>query len=425
MLWATWPACTELETVMLDWLAELLDLPAAVPRPGRRRHPGHRVLRHAGARCSPRCTGTPAAAVRRDGVRDRYAVYTSPEAHSSIEKAARIAGLGDDRAAGGRGRPGRAGGHRRLAARGAVEADRAAGVRPLLVVATVGTTSTTAVDPVPAIGALCREYGVWLHVDAAYAGVARSAPSCAGSTTGWSSPTRTASNPHKWLLTGFDCDAFWVADRAALVGALTVLPEYLRNAATESGAVIDYRDWQVPLGRRFRALKLWFVLRWYGAEGLRAHVRSRVGLAGRLRRLGARRPALRGRRAAPVVAGLLPAARPSDEANEELLAAVNDSGEAYLSHTRVRGRLRAAAGRRRHHHRSPARRRRCGRCSVGWSGPTALPCPRTMPGTAPWIAPAGGLTHRGRVLARRTGVTRTRRRPPHARSAAGGDGAGR
>ena len=141
-------------------------------------------------------------------------------------------------------------------------------------VATIGTTSTTAIDPLPAIGEICREYGVWLHVDAAYAGAAAVCPELRWSHAGLEYADSYCFDPHKWLLTGFDCDAFWVADRAELIEALTVLPEYLRNAATESGAVIDYRDWQVPLGRRFRALKLWFVLRWYGAEGLRAHIRS-------------------------------------------------------------------------------------------------------------------------------------------------------
>ena len=150
----------------------------------------------------------------------------------------------------------------------------------MLVVASVGTTGTGAVDPVAELG---RDRA------------RRTAPGCTSTPPGPASRAVApelrwlnagveradtyATNPHKWLLTNFDCDAFWVADRAALIGALSILPEYLRNAATESGAVIDYRDWQVPLGRRFRALKLWAVLRWYGAEGLRAHVREHVALA--------------------------------------------------------------------------------------------------------------------------------------------------
>jgi aromatic-L-amino-acid decarboxylase len=152
-------------------------------------------------------------------------------------------------------------------------------------------------------------------------------------------------DPHKWLLTNFDCDAFWVADRAALVGALSVLPEYLRNAASESGAVVDYRDWQVPLGRRFRALKLWSVLRWYGAAGLREHVREGVAQAQRL--AGWIRADERFEIVAPHPFGLVCFRLRGDDApNEELLARLNDSGELFLTHTRVRGAytLRMALG---------------------------------------------------------------------------------
>ena len=141
----------------------------------------------------------------------------------------------------------------------------------------------------PAIGAICREFGVWLHVDAAYAGAAAVCPELRWINTGLEYADSYCFDPHKWLLTGFDCDAFWVADRGELIQALSVLPEYLRNAASASGAFIDYRDWHVPLGRRFRALKLWFVMRWYGAEGLRAALREDVALAPGSRR-ARRRP---------------------------------------------------------------------------------------------------------------------------------------
>jgi len=221
-----------------------------------------------------------------------------------------------------------------------VEADLLAGIRPVLVVATVGTTSTTAVDPVRALGEVCRAHRVWLHVDAAYAGVAAVCPELRWLNDGLELADSYATNPHKWLLTNFDCDAFWVADREALLGALSVLPEFLRNAATESGAVIDYRDWQVPLGRRFRALKLWAVLRWYGAEGLREHIRGHVALAAEFASWVRADP--RFEVVAPHPLGLvcfrLVAGDPdADTASERLLAAVNDSGQAYLSHTRVRG----------------------------------------------------------------------------------------
>ena len=151
-------------------------------------------------------------------------------------------------------------------------------------------------------------------------------------------------DPHKWLLTGFDCDAFWVADRAELIQALSVLPEYLRNAATESGAVIDYRDWQVPLGRRFRALKLWFVLRWYGVEGLRAHIRSGVAAWRRSSPRGSARTSAsrswRRIRSRSCASGC--AVRRDDGVNADLLRRLNGSGALYLTHTKVRDRYRAA-----------------------------------------------------------------------------------
>jgi aromatic-L-amino-acid decarboxylase len=232
------------------------------------------------------------------------------------------------------------------ALRAALESDRAEGATPALVVATIGTTSTTAVDPLPQIGAICREYGVWLHVDAAYAGAAAVCPELRFSHAGVEHADSYCFDPHKWLLTGFDCDAFWVADRGELVQALTVLPEYLRNAATDSGEVIDYRDWQVPLGRRFRALKLWFVLRWYGAEGLREHIRSSVATAQRFAEWV--RADERFEVVAPHPFSLVcfRLRGPADAPNEDLLRAVNATGQAYLTHTRVGGRyvLRLAVG---------------------------------------------------------------------------------
>jgi aromatic-L-amino-acid decarboxylase len=145
-------------------------------------------------------------------------------------------------------------------------------------------------------------------------------------------------NPHKLLLTGFDCSAFWVADRSSLIQALSVLPEYLRNAASESGSVIDYRDWQIPLGRRFRALKLWFVLRWYGAEGLRKHIRTTIGLAEQFENLvlaDTRFECVTTRTLGLVCFRL----RADNELNEELLHRVNSDGMAFLTHTVVAERL--------------------------------------------------------------------------------------
>ncbi|WP_092529255.1 aminotransferase class I/II-fold pyridoxal phosphate-dependent enzyme [Amycolatopsis arida] len=342
MVWATSPACTELETVVVDWLAELLGLPKAF----RTDAAGGGVIQDSASSASLVAL---IAALRRAGggvVADRgiaghYRLYVSSQTHSSLEKAARVTGIGAanvrlvdvdpdtlamDSA------------HlRRLLAE-----DRAAGAVPAMVCATVGTTSTAAVDPVPEIGAVCREHGVWLHVDAAYAGVAAVCPELRWIDDGVAEYADSyATNPHKWLLTNFDCTVLWLADRAPMIDALSILPEYLRNPATTSGEVIDYRDWQVPLGRRFRALKLWAVLRWYGAEGLRAHIRTGVALAAELAELVAADPAFELWR--PQRFGLvcfrplwpgLPDAE-ADAATMALLEWLNDSGDLYLSHTKV------------------------------------------------------------------------------------------
>jgi len=235
-----------------------------------------------------------------------------------------------------------------LAAR--LERDVARGYTPVLVCATVGTTSTTAIDPLAELGPICQQHGVWLHVDAAYAGISAVAPELRALQAGVEWADSYTTDAHKWLLTGFDATLFWVADRAALTGALAILPEYLRNAATEAGAVVDFRDWQIPLGRRFRALKLWFVLRWYGAEGLRAHLRGHVALAQEL--AGWARADDRFDVATPHPLGLV-CLRPrwadgvdADMATMTLLERLNDGGEVFLTHTTVGGStvLRVAIG---------------------------------------------------------------------------------
>jgi len=351
MLWATSPACTELETHVLDWLAELLGLPERFRSAG----PGGGVIQDTASSsvlvallaALYRCSG---GEVGRSGVGSgRYAVYASGEAHSAVLKAVRMAGLGDAALRSVEVDPAS------LAMRpdrlaDLLTADRAAGTTPAMVVATVGTTSTTALDPVPEVGVLCREHSAWLHIDAAYAGAAAVCPELRWTHAGVGEYADSYSmNPHKWLLTNFDCDGFWVADRSALLGALSVLPEFLRNAASETGAVIDYRDWQIQLGRRFRALKLWAVLRWYGAEGLRQHIRGHVALAQQL--AGWVRDDARFEVVAPHPLSLVCfRLRGEDEAadavNAALLDRVNGSGAAYLTHTRVRGRhaLRLAIG---------------------------------------------------------------------------------
>jgi aromatic-L-amino-acid/L-tryptophan decarboxylase len=346
MLWATSPAATELETHVLDWLATLLDLPERFRSSGS----GGGVIQHS---ASDAALVALLAALHRasdgrtvhEGVAaSRYVVYTSSQTHSSVEKACRIAGLGADALRKIDVDPGTQAA-RVDHLRELIAEDRAAGNIPVLVVASVGATGTGAVDPVGEFASIAHEVGAWLHVDAAWAGVAAVAPELRWLNDGLAGADSYATNPHKWLLTNFDCDAFWVADRAALVEALSILPEFLRNAATESGAVIDYRDWHVPLGRRFRALKLWAVIRWYGAEGLRAHIRGHVALAQEFAAWVAADD--RFELAAPHPLSLVTfRLRAGDDATLELMRRVNESGSMYLTHTAVNGRatLRLAIG---------------------------------------------------------------------------------
>jgi aromatic-L-amino-acid decarboxylase len=337
MLWATSPACTELETHVLDWLAGMLDLPAKFASTSS----GGGVIQDTAssavlaALIAARERAT-AGATNRAGCDGRLTAYASTEAHSSVAKAAGIAGLGRE--------------HLRLvevderfamnpeALRAAIARDRAAGRRPCFVCATVGTTSSNGLDPVAAVGRVCQEAGVWLHVDAAMAGSAAVCPEFRWIQAGLDLADSYAFNPHKWLFTNFDCDCLWVADRAALIRAFSIQPEYLRNQATQSGAVIDYRDWHVQLGRRFRALKLWFVIRHYGVEGLRHHVREHVRLAREFADRVQADPDFE--LAVPPPLNLVCFRhRRGDDFNQRLLEQLNAIGRLYLTHTRLGGRF--------------------------------------------------------------------------------------
>lgn len=344
MLWVSSPACTELETHMLDWLVGLLGLPDRFRSTGA----GGGVIQDTASSATlcallaarERATGFQS---NETGVSGTLTAYASAQAHSSVEKAVGIAGVGrrqlraipvDERFA-----------MRPDALAAAIAADRAAGRTPFFVCATLGTTASHALDPLPQIAEICRREGIFLHVDAAHAGSAAICPELRGMHAGLEHADSYCFNPHKWLLTNLDCSCLYVANRAELIATLSVLPEYLRNEATASGAVIDYRDWQIPLGRRFRALKLWFVLRSYGAEGLRAHVRKHVALARELAAWLAadRRFVL----AAPVPLSLVCfRLAAGDDAARELLEAVNASGRAYLTHAKLDGRyvIRVAIG---------------------------------------------------------------------------------
>lgn len=355
MLWATSPAATEVETRVLDWMAGMLGLPESFLSTSVN---GGGVIQGTASES----TLTAMVAARNRVLKAmpgtdpaRLVAYASTQAHSSIVKGAMVAGI----AAGPEDRV-----HVRLIEtddayamrpdllEAAMRGDAAAGRIPFFVCASVGTTSSTAVDPVGAIaGAIERAAAgkAWLHVDAAHSGSACICPEFRWMLDGIERADSMCFNPHKWLLTNFDCDCFFTRDRAALIDAMSVTPEYLRNAASDAGAVIDYRDWGIPLGRRFRALKLWMVIRHYGVEGLQAHIREHVRLAALFEewvRGDSRFEVVAPRTVNLVCFRLTGVGADADKANRRLLDAINATGRAYMTHTSLGGRtvLRMSIG---------------------------------------------------------------------------------
>jgi aromatic-L-amino-acid/L-tryptophan decarboxylase len=337
MLWATSPACTELETHVLDWLVPMLGLPQRFLSSSS----GGGVIQDTASSsslCAMLAARERATNYRsnRRGCDGRLVAYTSNQAHSSIEKATMVAGIGtenlrlievDERFA-----------MRPEALAMQIARDREAGLTPFFVSATVGTTSSNALDPLPAIGAICHDNHLWFHVDAAMSGTAALCPEFRYIQDGLEFADSYTFNPHKWMFTNFDCNCFYVADRKALIDSLSILPEYLRNQATESGEVFDYRDWHIPLGRRFRSLKLWFVIRYYGVEGLQFHVRRHIAMAQQV--LEWVKQDERFEVAAPAPLNLVCFRyRGGDQRNEELMNRLNSSGDLYLTHTRLDGRF--------------------------------------------------------------------------------------
>lgn len=340
MLWETSPACTELETSVLDWTAKLLGLPERFLSTSA----GGGVIQDS-ASSATLCAvlaareRTLAGEGNRLGLADAgggLVAYASSQAHSSVEKALRIAGIGSAQL--------------RLVdvdARHSIDPealatqmrrDADAGLRPFFMSATLGSTASGAFDSLPAVVGPCKLHDVWLHADAAMFGAAACCPEYRWLHQGVEQADSYCFNPHKWMLTGFDCDCFWVADRQALIGALSIMPTYLDNAATASGEVIDYRDWQVPLGRRFRSLKLWAVLRYYGVAGLQALIREHVALAQELATwIDADE---RFEIAAPHPLNLVCFRhRAGDAANESIMEEVNGSGALYITHCELDGRF--------------------------------------------------------------------------------------
>eukprot|EP00164_Ancoracysta_twista_P005632 GFYU01007722.1.p1 GENE.GFYU01007722.1~~GFYU01007722.1.p1 ORF type:complete len:495 (+),score=144.96 GFYU01007722.1:79-1563(+) len=338
--WITSPACTELETIVMDWLGKLVGLPET-------------FLSHTKGGGSIQGTASEAAIVgllcaraRKmaelkaalghepdfAGTVSKLVVYTSDQAHSSIKKALMVAGISQSNF-----RPIQTTAETGFSVDPTVleqliESDKAQGLIPMLMVATVGTTSSAAVDPVSVIGDICKKHELWLHVDAAYAGPSMMCEEHKHNFAGIEKADSFNFNCHKWMLTNFDCSVLWVQDRTPILDALSILPEYLKNKATESGKVIDYRDWQIPLGRRFRSLKLWFVLRMYGAEGLRSYIRHHVKMAETFTKYV--NTDERFELTAPPRFSLVNFRLKADqEVNEKLMEEINATGKVFLTHT--------------------------------------------------------------------------------------------
>jgi aromatic-L-amino-acid decarboxylase len=338
MVWKSSPAATELEEHVLAWVRELLGLPEdfdGVINEGASASSLH-------ALAAAREAVLPEAA--RAGLRAAPAgrIYASDQAHSSIDKAVMTLGFGRD-------------GIRRVASderfairpdalRRAIEHDRNAGIRPVAVVATIGTTSSTAVDPVEEIADIAAEAGAWLHVDAAYAGPAAILPEMRPLFRGWERGDSIVVNPHKWLFTPLDCSILYCRRPEDLRRAFSLTPEYLRTAEGEAGAT-NFMDYGITLGRRFRALKLWMVMRAFGAEGIRSRLRDHIAMASELAGWIEREPGWTLVAPAPfstVAFRWSPHGTDGeslDAANERIMDRVNATGEAFLSHTRLGERI--------------------------------------------------------------------------------------
>ena len=338
MLWQTSPAATELETRLLEWLREMIGLPGGFA--GVIQDSASSAVLCAILTARERALGWKG---NEDGLAGgpELAAYASDETHSSVEKAARIAGIGT------RGvRRVALDSDRRMDAAAldaAIARDMAGNVRPVIVIATLGSTGVGAVDDLASIAAVCRRHGVYLHVDAAWAGSALILPEYRAMIEGIESVDSFCFNPHKWLGVQFDCSAHFVRDPDSLVRTLSILPAYLQGR--ETGSVIDYRDWGIPLGRRFRALKLWFVLRYYGVGGLQEMLRNHIEwtreLASQIDGDG-EFELTSGPNLALLSFRWRPAGRAEeelDELNQRLLDAINDDGRIYLTPNRIDGRL--------------------------------------------------------------------------------------
>jgi aromatic-L-amino-acid/L-tryptophan decarboxylase len=340
MLWRTAPAATELEQVALDWLRQMVGLP----------EPHFGVINDTASSSTLYALAAAREAQADLRIRElglagrpelpRLRYYASTEAHSSVEKAGIVLGVGRE-------------GLRRIpvdarfrmdpvALRQAIHEDIAAGIRPFAVVATAGTTSTTSVDPVPAIASVCEHFGLWLHVDAAYGGAAAVAPELRWVLEGAERADSIVINPHKWLFTPIDCSVLWTRKPEMLRGAFSIVPEYLTTSGGTEADTPNLMDYGTSLGRRMRALKLWMVIRHFGTDGLAARIREHCELASTVARWVEQEPDFEMLAPAPLSVVCLRAHPPGlddpgtlDTLNQRIMDRINTGGRYFLSHTRL------------------------------------------------------------------------------------------
>ncbi len=336
MVWQTSPAAAELEEQVMSWLKQMLSLPQ----------------NWSGVIQDTASTATLAALLSaREKISDytinkhgftkqKFRIYCSSETHSSIDKAVKIAGIGSDNLVKIDVDSSFALIPEQLAK--AITDDIASGYTPLCVIATLGTTSTTAIDPLDAIGEICQNHNLWLHVDAAFAGSALVLDEMKWMIDGIEKADSFVFNPHKWMMTNFDCSAYFVKDEEALVKTFEIMPEYLKT--NEDDTVKNYRDWGIPLGRRFRALKLWFVIRSYGIEGIQSKIRHHIKLATDLEAQIQADPQfelLAPRSLNLLCFRFLPKRNMStdelNKLNQEILESLNASGKLFITHTKLHG----------------------------------------------------------------------------------------
>ncbi|KAK3013807.1 hypothetical protein RJ639_009733 [Escallonia herrerae] len=383
--WITSPAATELEMIVLDWLAGILKLPDEFLSTG---HGGGVIQGTASEAVLVVLLAARDKVLRKVGKDSlgKLVVYSSDQTHSALQKACQIVGIHPENC-----RVLKSDTHCDYALSSesvneAISSDIEAGLIPMFLCATVGTTSSTAVDPLLSLGKITKRYGIWLHVDAAYAGSACICPEYRHYIDGVEEADSFNMNAHKWLLTNFDCSALWVKDRSALIQALSTNPEFLKNKspvgavkmsppddvllrkfvdiaaiysylrslfqASQGNMVVDYKDWQIPLGRRFRSLKLWMVLRLYGLDNLQSYIRNHIALAKHFEELIAQDPrfeVVTPCKFSLVCFRLLPPHKDDNSAykiNHDLLDAVNSTGKIFISHTVLSGKyiLRFAVG---------------------------------------------------------------------------------